>query len=703
MKIEISVDDKVVNIPRILILFLSAIIFGYYLKLNSVTPYWNDEFYYSFVSGGDTRIQNLYDIIRSQHYLYFNWTGRIVIHGLVQLFLLLGKGYFNIFNSLFLVSLIYLICSFIKIRKFNNKEDLRDFVIVTLLLWFFMPVMGQTAFWLAGSINYLWSTVFVMLFLLPYRYLLEGSHIIGNRIASIVLMFFLGLLAGWSQENAAVTAVVFVGITFLFMMYKHKKIPYWFTSGSIGLIIGALFLLLAPGNGVRKEKMYFDLSLKDQIFGFIQSIKNIVLHEQLALFVLFFVMFICMFFVNSESKVKNIGLSLMLFITGFISYLAMIASPEFPTRATFVGAIFIIIAITILSKFLNRKLRLTIVIISLIPFLLSVNSLFKDLQIVGRENVIREKIIKESLESGKYDVRLPTFSVKGSDRVFIFDITMNPEYTSNVHFAKYYGLNSVVIDTPVLVVELKDPVINQYQLYYDTGNGFNETESSLSGIYNQTDGKKLYFKLPNKPIYNFRFDPGIHANEKIVISKITIQNKNILKKYESTDLLEMLVPKHDIYSVINKDGYLEVVTSGNDPQFEFVNDYTDKGIGITIDFASKLSEQIQIFYDSGKGFIEKNSVKVNMNDDDKLIVRLPSAYINNLRIDLGNKKDLFIGIKSISIEGAKTIKINDLFKETSSLNQLEKSGLRDGAQYFLTKGNDPSFQINNLEIMSAGE
>lgn len=700
MKIEINVDDKTVNIYRVLIIFLSIIYFGYFLKLNGFTPYWNDEFAYSFISGGDKKLSGFYDIIRSQHNLYYNWTGRVLIHAIVQFFLLLGKDYFNIFNSIFFVALIYLVCSFVRVRKFNNKEDLRDFVIVTLLLWFLIPVMGQTTFWLAGSVNYLWATVFVLAFLLPYRYLMEDKQIIKNNILSVTAMFFLGLLAGWSQENAAVTAVVFVGMTFIFVMYKYKKIPYWFVSGAIGLIIGAAFLLLAPGNGVRKEIMYFDLSLKDQVLNFYQSLKNIVLYEQRALFSIFILMFLFVLFQRSQSKIKAVGLSLVFFISGFTSYLAMIASPEFPSRATFVGAISIVISIMILSNNLNQKFKSVIILIVIIPFLMSVTNLFKEIQIVGHENALREKIVEEAIATGNKDVRLPPYSIKGSDRVFIFDITSNPKYTSNEHYAKYYGLNSVVIDTPVLVVELKEPVINQYQLYFDTGNGFNEEDTAYAGIYNQTDGKRLYFNLPTKPIYKFRFDPGNHTNEKIEISKITIQNNSVIKNYDSAQLQDMLVPQHDIATMKNTGEYLELITSGDDPQFEFVNDYTDKGTSVMMNFGNEITGEIQIFYDLGKGFNENNSVKINVNNKNSIVAQLPAKKIYNLRIDLGNKPDTTIGIRSISIKGTKKIEIKDIFDKVTSLIQLEKGDIKDDIYYLTTKGNDPSFQIIDLDIVT---
>lgn len=100
--------------------------------------------------------------------------------------------------------------------------------------------------------------------------------------------------------------------------------------------------------------MYFDISLNDQINGFIHSLKYI-LNEQMTLFILFFVLFIFVLFKRSKSKAVDIGLVALLFVSGIISYLAMIASPEFPTRSTFIGVICIIISIMILSSYINKR------------------------------------------------------------------------------------------------------------------------------------------------------------------------------------------------------------------------------------------------------------------------------------------------------------------------------------------------------------
>lgn len=159
----------------------------------------------------------------------------------------------------------------------------------------------------------------------------------------------------------------------------------------------------------------------------------------------------------------------------------------------------------------------------------------------------------------------------------------------------------------------------------------------------------------------------------------------------------MLVPQHDIATIKRTDEYLELITSGNDPQLEFVNDYTDKGTKVTIDFGAKLTEEVQIFYDLGNGFSESNSIKTNVSNADNLVAQLPAKNIYNLRIDLGNEPDKVIGIKSVSIERTREINIKDINNKATSLVQLENGGVKDGISYFITKGNDPSFQIADLD------
>ena len=130
------------------------------LSLNNFTPMWNDEFAYSFIGGTDKKVSGFIDIIKSRYYYFQNWTGRNIIHFIVQLFCWLGKDVFNMFNTL--VFFIYLISIFLITDK---KRNFLNLLFIFSLVWLTAPVPGETIFWLAGSVNYLWATAYMLLYI----------------------------------------------------------------------------------------------------------------------------------------------------------------------------------------------------------------------------------------------------------------------------------------------------------------------------------------------------------------------------------------------------------------------------------------------------------------------------------------------------------------------------------------------------------
>lgn len=66
----------------------------------------------------------------------------------------------------------------------------------------------------------------------------------------VLPMFAAGILGGWSVENFAVTAVM---LSFGVSWYakKHGEMEAWMMSGAVGVFLGFLGLLAAPGNWVR--------------------------------------------------------------------------------------------------------------------------------------------------------------------------------------------------------------------------------------------------------------------------------------------------------------------------------------------------------------------------------------------------------------------------------------------------------------------
>ena len=121
------------------------------LTLNVFTPLIAYDYSYSF--GIDGRLKNIIDVIEKQINHYFTWGGRIVAHIIAQSFLLFPKIIFSIANTVIYTLLIYVI--YLNAKGENKEHKPGMLLLIHLILWFTLPVFGQTCLWLIGSCNYL--------------------------------------------------------------------------------------------------------------------------------------------------------------------------------------------------------------------------------------------------------------------------------------------------------------------------------------------------------------------------------------------------------------------------------------------------------------------------------------------------------------------------------------------------------------------
>ena len=177
--------------------------FGMMYILNKNTHFTSDDFRYNFMyesfmpNDGVQRLSSFSDIIKSMYNHYFMWGGRITAHTLVQFFLMFDKQFFNIINSIAFVGLAVLVYLHSNVSKKINIPLLIGIIIFSL--WFFIPQFGLTVLWVSGAGNYLWCTIIILLFLLPYRKYLENEHSFKDNTLNFILMIIIGILAGWTQ------------------------------------------------------------------------------------------------------------------------------------------------------------------------------------------------------------------------------------------------------------------------------------------------------------------------------------------------------------------------------------------------------------------------------------------------------------------------------------------------------------------------
>lgn len=230
-----------------------AAIFLLMYGLNHLMPLHRDDYDYSMIWLTGKHVGSFSSVMESlwRHYLFHG--GRMVTVFCLDLFLWAGKGIFDFANALMFLSLLVLLVIHAR-RDWHFWQEPGILAVLGILAWLSFPHFGEVAVWKSGSTVYLWSAVFAALFLVPYNLHLKAMEEGQARPRNWLLlpMFALGVLAGWSVENLAVT--VFVLTAGLSWWVKRKgKLPLWMPAGAFGALAGLVLLVAAPGNFVRYD------------------------------------------------------------------------------------------------------------------------------------------------------------------------------------------------------------------------------------------------------------------------------------------------------------------------------------------------------------------------------------------------------------------------------------------------------------------
>ena len=211
--------------------------------------------------------------------------------------------------------------------------------------------MRMSMFWQAGVVNYVYSTVWILLFLQQYLALLEenGERKIKGRS---LWMPILGLMTGWSNENMgpAVT-VVAAGITLYLWKRKQKRPKCWMIEGIIGSFLGSLLVILAPGNFSRASTIETS-GLGEVLYRQFQSMLTATasfLFPVLAITLI--VWFVYRFYCGERLS----GSMICLVIVAVLAHGAMAISPHYPDRATFgIMVVCVLLTLSMLEKICRK-------------------------------------------------------------------------------------------------------------------------------------------------------------------------------------------------------------------------------------------------------------------------------------------------------------------------------------------------------------
>ncbi len=214
---------KNVNASGLRVVLFFVAVCALLLIVNFNTPLASSDYFYRFFfnewgqADNNHPIAGFGDLFQSQwnHFLHTN--GRLPVHVLVQSFVAFsGKWLFNILNPLFFCCYVWLI-----VKVALRKVSLVSVAFVTMLLLLFMPLFHAYYCWFAGSVNYLWSSVLILLFLCALR-AKEGEPMGWRSVPFLVLSFF----AGWTHEGISLPiAMALVARTLLFRR-SPRRLPF---------------------------------------------------------------------------------------------------------------------------------------------------------------------------------------------------------------------------------------------------------------------------------------------------------------------------------------------------------------------------------------------------------------------------------------------------------------------------------------------
>ncbi len=438
--------------------------------MNRFSGYTGDDFLYHFVYTGAWPSQNLreyhnlWDWISAVHTHMTIWNARMTSIIFEIFAMQIPKGLFNIFNSV-----IYVLVGFLFNVLVSGKQAFLKPVrlaLTFLLMWFFIPGMGSTILWVSGAANYLWPSLVILLFFLPFRFDIAVS----NNWISLGL-FILGLLTGLTNEVGGSTAVL---LALLFMVVNYKRWPsgrvLTQAAGVFGAGIGFV-VQLTLSSGSAKTQNY------GKSAGLLQRISDVFLGtiQHSGLLILAILLLGGLLYLRrhqwTEKVTATVIAGLIFFVSGLAGSAAIVASPITPARLWFASNVLLIAALLLMIE-AWQELRLQQVKTT-VPLLIGVFGLtfvaipsyaynLKEIQNSYQYFHTAQSIAQQAQKDKETSARVPGIPITtnpynpyaGTPYLVASD---KPEKEwLNVWLAKYYGLNQVYLDNTVPLQKVSD-------------------------------------------------------------------------------------------------------------------------------------------------------------------------------------------------------------------------------------------------------
>lgn len=331
--------EKSVKRQNIIFCSILTVSFLLILVLNFLTPWLSDDYEYLMqVQQADS----FADLFRQEYHQYMTWNGRSVVHLLLRIFLYLPRPVFKVANSAAFTATALLL---VRLAVPNRKNDVFALLMAETALWLFSVDISETILWTDGACNYLWGALIILSFMSAVNRRYHHPAAGMRAVASAVLLFLYGILAGWCNENTSGGCLLFVLILIVESLLRKKPGKGVLLAAFAGNITGLGFMVLSPGEH-RRASMDAAESYQG-ILKYLARLQKITLTIRDEFAVLLSILVVCLVILHLQRN-RRVRRRVLLYLFLFLatSYALVLTRPTQP-RAYFGAGLFLDIAVII--------------------------------------------------------------------------------------------------------------------------------------------------------------------------------------------------------------------------------------------------------------------------------------------------------------------------------------------------------------------
>ena len=408
------------------------------LILTALTPMVSDDFAYCFSWADWTRIRHVSQIINSMAVHRNVTNGRVIVHGLVQLMLLLPRPVFCVLNALNGVLLCVLVRRVISLD--NRKQELCIILFGIFYLFCFLPALGENVFWLDGSLNYFWGLSCSLLFLWPFLAAYLDLPVREGSVSSVLRLLLAFVFGTWS-ENASLVFLFLACCFFLLQWKRTHRFRLFPLLWIIAAAAGYIFLMTAPATAGRAGAS--SVSVIGYNFRMIFAAARTDLLWPLLIWAVLFALAV------SFRVDRRVLLSSALLLFGaLLSHLSYTFAAYFVPRHLCSTVFLLMLASVLLLAGLCRTNRPVFSGIALaclsVLFVLEFPVGVLDVAVSWHKQQLREEQINAALTAGQRSVVLENYYPYTSYGIPFELNPVDPSVGPNINVADYYGLEEVL-------------------------------------------------------------------------------------------------------------------------------------------------------------------------------------------------------------------------------------------------------------------